>query len=166
MSDPDGQRESSPLSGGALRARSKAVATWLALLGGSLGLHRFYLHGWRDVWGWCSVPPTLLGLYGLQRARDIGLDDHLSWLLLPLLGLALAAGRLAAIVHGLTPDDAWNARHNPAGPASGTGTGWQTVLGVILALALGATALMASLAFGAQRFFEYQAETPTPTVPR
>ena len=164
MSDPDGQRESSPLSGGALRARSKAVATWLALLGGSLGLHRFYLHGWRDVWGWCSVPPTLLGLYGLQRARDIGLDDHLSWLLLPLLGLALAAGMLAAIVHGLTPDAAWNARHNPAGPASGTG--WLTVLGVILALALGAAALMASLAFGAQRFFEYQAETPTPTVPR
>ena len=164
MSDPDGQRESSPLSGGALRARSKALATWLALLGGSLGLHRFYLHGWRDVWGWCSVPPTLLGLYGLQRARDIGLDDHLSWLLLPLLGLALAAGMLAAIVHGLTPDAAWNARHNPAGPASETG--WLTVLGVILALALGAAALMASLAFGAQRFFEYQAETPTPTMPR
>jgi hypothetical protein len=136
--------------------RSKLTATWLALLGGCLGLHRFYLHGLNDPWGWCSVPPTLLGLYGLQRARSIGLDDHLSWLLLPLLGLAVAAGMLAAIVHGLTPDDTWNARFNLAGPASRTG--WLTVLGVILALALGAAALMATLAFSAQRFFEYQVE--------
>jgi hypothetical protein len=153
-------------------SRSKLVATWLALLGGCLGLHRFYLHGWCDLWGWCGVPPTLLGLYGLMRARQIGLDDHLSWLLLPLLGLALAAGMLAAIVHGLTPDEKWNARYNPAGPASRTG--WLTVLGVVLALALGAAALMATLAFSAQRFFEYQVEqagkaawrTPTRGVTR
>jgi hypothetical protein len=138
------------------RFRSKPVATWLALLGGCLGLHRFYLHGWSDPWGWCSVPPTLLGFYGLLRARHIGLDDHLSWLLLPLLGLTVAAGMLAAIVHGLTPDEKWNARFNPTGPASRTG--WLTVLGVVLALALGAAALMATLAFSAQRFFEYQVE--------
>lgn len=164
MSSPSGLDEMRPLNGGASRSRSKPITTWLALLGGSLGLHRFYLHGWGDVWGWCSVPPTLLGLYGLQRARHFGLDDHLSWLLLPLLGLALSAGMLAAIIHGLTPDAAWNARHNPAGPASRTG--WLTVLGVILALALGAAALMATVAFSAQRFFEYQAETQTPAKPR
>ena len=33
----------------------------IALIGGSLGLHRFYLHGWRDVWGWLHPLPTLLG---------------------------------------------------------------------------------------------------------
>jgi hypothetical protein len=137
-------------------SKSKPLATWLALLGGSLGLHRFYLHGWADPWGWCSVPATVLGLYGLQRARQIGLDDHVSWVLLPLLGLAIAAGMLAAIVHGLTPDAKWDARFNPAGSASDTG--WLTVLGVILALALGAAALMATLAFSAQRYFEYQVE--------
>ena len=138
--------------------KSKTLATWIALIGGSLGLHRFYLHGWSDVWGWCSVPLTLLGLYGLQRARQVGLDDHLSWLLLPLLGLTLAIAMLTAIVYGLTSDEKWNARFNPAGPASRTG--WLTILGVILALALGAAALMATLAFSAQRFFEYQAEQP------
>ena len=143
------------------RPRSKLIATWAALIGGSLGLHRFYLHGWRDVWGWCSVPPTMLGLVGLQRARQIGLDDHMSWLLLPLLGLTLAAAMLAAIVYGLTPDDQWNARFSPAGAASRTGG--LTILGVILALALGAAALMATVAFSAQRFFEYQAEQATPT---
>ena len=39
------------------RPRSRAVATWLALVGGSVGLHRFYLHGRRDVWA-CSMPPA------------------------------------------------------------------------------------------------------------
>ena len=146
------------MSGGPQRPKSKLVATWAALIGGSLGLHRFYLHGWSDAWGWCSVPLTLLGLYGLQRARQVGLDDHLSWLLLPLLGLTLAIAMLTAIVYGLTSDEKWNARFNPAGLASRTG--WLTILGVILALALGAAALMATLAFSAQRFFEYQAEQP------
>ena len=42
-----------------------AVATWLAVLGGSLGLHRFYLHGVRDLWAWLHPWPTLLGAYGL-----------------------------------------------------------------------------------------------------
>ena len=32
--------------------RSKTLASWIALIGGSLGLHRFYLHGFRDPWGW------------------------------------------------------------------------------------------------------------------
>jgi hypothetical protein len=138
------------------RPKSKLIATWMALVGGSLGVHRFYLHGLKDPWGWCSVPPTLLGLYGLQRARQFGLDDHLSWVLMPLLGLMLAASMLGAIVYGLTPDEKWNARFNPAGPVSRTG--WLTILGVLLALALGAAALMATIAFSAQRFFEYQAE--------
>jgi hypothetical protein len=152
------------VSGAERRHKSKLLATWAALIGGSLGLHRFYLHGWRDIWGWCTIPPTLLGLYGLHRARQVGLDDQLSWLLLPLLGLTLAASMLAAIVHGLTSDEKWNARFNPAGPASRTG--WLTVLGVILALALGATALMATLAFSTQRFFEYRVEAQTPAGPR
>lgn len=149
------------MSGADRRHKSKLIATWAALLGGTLGLHRFYLHGLSDVWGWCSIPPTVLGLYGLLRARHIGLDDHLSWVLLPLLGLSLVSGMLAAIVHGLTSDEKWNARFNPAGPVSRTG--WLTVLGVILALALGAAALMATLAFSAQRFFEYQVEVSTKT---
>lgn len=138
------------------RPKSKLLATWIALVGGSFGLHRFYLHGLTDVWGWCCLPPTLLGLYGLQRVRQFGLDDHLSWALLPLLGLTLAASMLAAIVYGLTPDEKWSARFDRAGVSSRTG--WLTIIGVVLALALGAAALMATIAVSAQRFFEFQAE--------
>jgi len=42
------------------RYRSKSLATWIAVLGGSLGLHRFYLHGLRDPLGWLHplpIPP-------------------------------------------------------------------------------------------------------------
>jgi hypothetical protein len=137
--------------------KSKTVATWAALVGGGFGLHRFYLHGPRDIIGWLLPVPTLLGLYGVRRAREIGLDDHLSWVLIPLLGLTLAATMLHAIVYGLTPDDKWNARFS-AGRASGA-SGWPVVAGVLLALTLGAGVLMATLAFGAQRYFEYQAES-------
>ena len=63
---------------------------------------------------------------------------------------------ITAIVHGLTPDDAWNARFNPHGPAHRTG--WSTIIGVIAALVVGAGVLMATIAFSAQRYFEYQAE--------
>ena len=137
-------------------AKSKTVATWAALIGGAFGLHRFYLYGRRDVLGWLLPLPTLLGLHGLQRAREIGLDDHLSWVLIPLLGVALAATMLTAIVYGLMPDEKWNARFNPGGP--GERSGWPAVIAVMLALTLGATVLMATLAFAAQRYFEYSAD--------
>jgi hypothetical protein len=137
-------------------ARSKSVATWLALLGGTLGLHRFYLHGWRDWAGWLYPLPTLLGLAGVQRMRAFGQDDRIAWLLIPLLGLAISAAMLTAIVYGLTPDDKWAARHAPGRPPRATG--WVPVLGAIAALLLGASALMATVAFGMQHFFEWQLE--------
>ncbi len=136
--------------------KSKALATWIALVGGSLGLHRFYLHGLRDPWGWLFAWPTLLGLHGVQRLREFGQDDRLSWVLIPILGLMLAGTMLTAIVYGLTPDEQWNARHNPHGPPQHAG--WATVIGVVLALMLGAGVLMATVAFSGQRYFEYQAE--------
>jgi hypothetical protein len=136
--------------------RSKTLATWIAVLGGSLGLHRFYLHGWRDVAGWLHPWPTLLGLYGIQRVQAYGQDDQLSWLLIPLLGLMVAQAMLMAILYGLTPDEKWDARHNPGQPVHATR--WAPVLGVIAALMLGAGVLMATIAFGGQRYFEWQIE--------
>ena len=142
---------SAPRSG-----RSKTIATWLALLGGSLGLHRFYLYGLGDRWGWLLWLPTLLGAYGVERMRTLGQDDRLAWLLIPLLGVMLSIAMLSAIVYGLTPDERWNARFNPGGPADRSG--WGAVIGVIVALMVGATVLMATIAFSTQRFFEAQVE--------
>ena len=145
------------------RHRSKTVATWLALLVGSLGWHRLYLHGWGDRWAWLFPIPTLVGLYGVRRALTLGQDDTLSWLLIPLFGLMLAASMLQAIVYGLTADTLWNERFNRASVQHRSG--WLTVIGVVLALALGATTLMATLAFSAQRFFEFQIDQSRGTRP-
>ena len=137
--------------------KNKTIATVLAFLGGPLGLHRFYLHGWRDWVGWLYPLPTLLGLAGVQRMRAFGQDDRIAWLLIPLLGLAISAAMLTAIVYGLTPDDKWAARHAPGRPPRAIG--WVPVLGVIAALLLGASALMATVVFGMQHFFEWQLES-------
>ncbi len=139
-----------------LTYRSKTLATWLAVVGGSVGLHRFYLHGRRDAWGWLMPLPTLIGWIGVQRARQIGQDDHLAWLLIPLLGVMITQAMVAALVYGLTPDEKWAARFNPRQPP--VDTRWGPILGVIVALLAGATVLMSTVAFAGQRFFEWQSE--------
>ncbi len=141
------------MSGG---VKHKSVATWLALLVGVFGLHRFYLHGLKDRWGWLFPLPTLLGLAGLQRMSAFGQDDRTAWLLIPLLGVSLVAALLGGIVYGLTPDERWNARFNEGQPASAGG--WPAVIGVVLCLFIGGTTLMATIAFSAQRYFESQVD--------
>jgi hypothetical protein len=136
--------------------KSKTLATWIAVIGGSLGLHRFYLHGLRDPWGWLYPAPTLAGLYGIQRMQQLGQDDQVAWMLIPLLGMAIAAGMLLAIVYGLTPDEKWDVHYN--GGRTSRRSGWGAVIGVVTALMLGAGVLMATIAFSGQRFFEHQIE--------
>jgi hypothetical protein len=143
--------------------KSKTAATWIAFLAGSIGLHRFYLHGLGDRWGWLFTLPTLLGIEGVHRMRVFGGDDHAAWVLIPLLGATLAISMTSAIVYGLTPDERWNARYNPQGPEHHTG--WSTILGVVAALVVGAGVLMATIAFSAQRYFEYQADQANSSRP-
>ena len=138
----------------ATRYRSKTLATWLTVLGGAFGLHRFYLFGPRDALGWLLPLPTLLGLAGVVRMRNLGQDDRVAWLLVLVLGFTLSAVMLTAIVYGLTPDERWDTRHNPGQP--GRATGWGPVLGVILALLVCGIVLMGTIAFGGQKFFEWQ----------
>ena len=142
--------------------KSKTLATWIAIVAGPLGLHRFYLHGFRDVPGWLHPLPTLIGLYGMNRAQSLGQDDQLAWVLIPFVGCTIAASMLCAIVYGLTSDDKWNARFNAGRTTSRSG--WAAVLGVLLALLVGAGVLMATIAFAAQRYFEYEAEAEAPSV--
>ncbi len=134
--------------------KSKTLATWLALLLGTLGAHRFYLHGWRDHWAWLHVPPTLLGLAGVVRMQNLGQDDRTAWLLIPVFGFMVSVAMLTAIVHALTPDETWDTRHNRGQP--GLGTAWGPVLGAILGLLVGGTVLMGTIAFSGQKFFEWQ----------
>lgn len=143
-----------------MRPRNKTIAVWLATLGGSLGLHRFYLRGWGDWIGWLHPLAAGLGWWGVQRVQAFGQDDVLSWLLIPFLGASIAAGCLAGIVYALSDRERWNRWFNPGieAEALAGGTNWLTIGALVLALLMGTIAFMGSLAFGVQRYFEYQVD--------
>jgi multisubunit Na+/H+ antiporter MnhC subunit len=149
--------------------KNKTLATWITFVAGPIGLHRFYLKGFNDPIGWLLPLPTLLGLYGVRRAQSFGMDDPWIWLLIPLLGFTVAACALNAIIYGLTSAEKWNEHFNPLAPnsdASGKTT-WFTIAAVVASLVIGATTLVASMAFSFQRYFEYQAAEVQPlTQPR
>jgi TM2 domain-containing membrane protein YozV len=140
--------------------RSKTVATWLAIVLGTLGVHRFYLKGLGDKLGWLHPLVSAVGALGVLRMRNLGQDDGQAWVLIPLLGLMIAQAMLCAIVYGLTPDEKWDARHNPGQLVRATA--WAPVLGVILALLVGGAVLMGTIAFSGQKFFEWQLEGSKP----
>lgn len=140
--------------------KNKTISCWLALLGGPLGLHRFYLRGIHDMLGWLLPLPTAIGLYGIERVQQYGLDDQWSWVLIPILGFTIAGCALTAINYGLMSPEKWNAKFNPTAPLDATPgkTHWLTIGALVLALLLGTTALMSSIAFSFQRYFEFQVE--------
>ncbi len=151
---PEGEGATSAAVARGGTPKSKTLATWIAVIGGALGAHRFYLHGWRDAFGWTHPPLALAGLVGVIRTLNLGQDDRVSWLLLPLLGIAITAGMIAALVMGLTPDERWAQRFAAGSPPRATGFG--AILGVMVALLIGATVLMSTIAYAGQRFFEWQ----------
>lgn len=138
--------------------KNKTAALWLTLIVGPLGLNRIYTRGRFDVWSWVTLVPTLLGIYGVIRAREWGMDDQLSWLLMPLGGFAIASCALLALIYGVMDAATWNQRFNPSAsltPDHAAGeSGWLTVFGLIASLMIGATVLIASIVFTFQRIFE------------
>ncbi len=139
--------------------KNKTLATWLAFIFGQLGLHRFYLFGFKDKLAWLHPLVSSIGWYGVYRVRTLGQDDQLAWLLVPLLGFTLAATAITAIYYGLSSPEKWNAAHNPQHPDEPAGqTNWLVIGAVVFSVLMGATALMSSIAFSFQRYFEYQIE--------
>ena len=151
---------------------SKSLATWIAVIGGSVGLHHFYLHGLRTRVGWLYPIPTLVGLVGAMRMRQFGVDDRLSWALIPWLGLTISIGMMCAIVIGLTTDAKWARLYagdpsrpvvqatrdedDETPPPGIVHTRWAPVLGVILALMIGGGVLMGTIAFTVEKSFDVQ----------
>jgi len=140
--------------------KNKTVAAWLTFLGGPLGLHRLYLFGLGDTLAWLLPIPTTLGLYGLERSMDYGVDDVLSWWLLPLLGFSIAGNSLMAIVYALMSKEQWNQKFNPESDIDSAAgqTQWLTIGVLVVALMVGATSLLSGLVYSFQRYFETQIE--------
>lgn len=147
-----------PLSASAATAsstpfKSKTRAALLAFLFGSVGAHRFYLHGRRDVFAYLHIAGTALGIAGALLLMQTHRTSVAGWLLAIPGAASLIAAFLAAIVYGLRPDDKWDARFNPGSPRKSR-SGWGVVFVVILSLFIGAMLLMGGLALGFQTYFE------------
>jgi TM2 domain-containing membrane protein YozV len=98
--------------------KNKTFAALLASILGGLGLHRFYLYGRKDVWAWVHV------------------------MFFP---LSIFVGFIEALVIGLTPDDKWDATHNPNSGRQ-SGSGWPLIILLVLTAGLGAIAIIGTLA--------------------
>ncbi|HEX2543942.1 MAG TPA: TM2 domain-containing protein [Ramlibacter sp.] len=140
--------------------KSKTLAAWLAFLGGTFGLHRFYLRGAGDWLAWLLPIPTLVGAYGVLRMWSLGQNDGLSWVLIPVLGFTFAGCCLTAIVYGLRKPEEWNARFNPGADleAPAGQTRWATIWAIVLSLMVGAGVLMTSIVISFQGYFEHQVQ--------
>lgn len=139
--------------------KNKTMATWLAFVGGQLGLHRLYLYGPGDLLAWAHPLVAAFGWWGVERIRTFGQDDQLAWLLVPLLGFTLATTAVTAIYYGLMAPEKWNLLHNGTlADASAGNTNWLTIGAVVFALLFGTISLMSSIVFSFQRYFEYQVE--------
>ena len=123
-----------------IRHKNKTFATLLASVFGAIGMHRLYLYGRSDRWAWVhflSLPLSLLA------SR---LWPEQPWLFThgPLVVSALA-GFLEALVIGLTPDEQWDAVHNPASGRT-SASNWPLAVLLVLTLGVGTTALIATIA--------------------
>ncbi|SDD52830.1 NINE protein [Paraburkholderia lycopersici] len=142
------------------RFRSKTLTAALAFLLGSLGAHRFYLYGPRDVWGWAHVLGTLIGVPGVLLLVATERVSIVGWALAVIGAVSVLSAFLAAIVYGLRPDARWDAQFNASFAQDGrtSHSGWTVIFVVIFSLLIGAFLLMTGLALSFQTYFESQVE--------
>ena len=107
--------------------KNKTIATLLASLGGTLGLHRFYLHGAKRLLPW---------LYPL-----------FAWTLVPTF-----IGFIEALRFALTPDDKWDAKWNAASSRKNR-SGWLVIIVAALTLLGSMVLLMTMISFGLGRYY-------------
>ncbi|WP_322046249.1 NINE protein [Paraburkholderia sp. J67] len=141
------------------RFRSKTLTAAFAFLFGSLGAHRFYLYGPRDIWGWAHIAGTLLGIPGVLLLVATERASIPGWALAVIGAVSVLSAFLAAIVYGLRPDVKWDAQFNAAFAGTrASRSGWTVIFVVIFSLLIGAFLLMTGLALSFQTYFESQVE--------
>jgi TM2 domain-containing membrane protein YozV len=120
--------------------KNKTFATFLALILGGLGAHRFYLYGWKDLWAWLHFATLLISLLLVYTITDLTLMFAAGPLIISVL-----VSFIETLVIGLTPDEQWDAKHNQ-GSGRKSQSGWPVVVLLVLTVGMGSTALFATLA--------------------
>jgi hypothetical protein len=134
--------ESKPADIGPVAHKNKTVATFLALLLGSIGLHRFYLGGLSDRWGWLHAVSLPVSAWLLLSNPELPLLVNT----LPLV-ISMLTASIETFVLGLMPDEKWDARYNPASGIV-SDSRWPIALMMVVNLFFGATLLLTLLARG------------------
>lgn len=112
---------------------NKTVSTLLASLFGGIGMHRFYMYGRKDWFGWlhlATLPLSALAVFLFSNTQPLFAGM--------LFILSILCGFVEALVIGLTPDEKWDTGHNPA---SGKTSESHWILAVILIATLGVGAM-------------------------
>jgi len=120
--------------------KNKTLATFLALVLGGVGAHRFYLRGALDKLGLLhliSLPVAGL-VVGLAPQADV------FYKILPLV-LSYSAAFIEALVIGLLSDEKWDAAHN-AGSGRQSDSTWLLALLLVGTMLVGATVVIATMA--------------------
>lgn len=120
--------------------KSKTSAAFLASIGGSVGLHRFYLAGRRDKWAWLHFATLPISLFIYFTFQSINPFFAFSPLILSAL-----IGFLTCLVIGTAADEKWDKQYNPQ-TLTPSDTGWLIAVILVLTLGIGAGALIAVIA--------------------
>ncbi|WP_034293711.1 hypothetical protein [Herbaspirillum sp. RV1423] len=120
--------------------KNKTLSTFLAAVLGGIGIHRFYLYGRKDLFGWlhaACLPVSALAMLIFSNFQPL-------FMAMPFV-LSVLCGFLEALVIGLTPDEKWDAGHNPASGKKSE-SHWILALILVLTLGIGAMSVIALLA--------------------
>jgi TM2 domain-containing membrane protein YozV len=120
--------------------KNKTLAALLAFIFGGLGIHRFYMYGMKDAWGWVHLCTLLISGVALFTIPG----QPLMFIASPLV-ISILAGFIETFIIGLMPDDKWDARHNP-GSDRQSHSGWLVAIILVLTVGVGATSLIAAIA--------------------
>ena len=120
--------------------KNKTFTALLSFLLGMLGVHRFYLHGFGDRWGWLhagSLPATAL-IMSTDPSRPLLINA------LPLV-ISMLIASIETFVIGLMPDEKWDATYNPESGVQ-SDSHWFVAALMVANLFYGATLLLMVLA--------------------
>ena len=119
--------------------KNKTFATFLAVILGAVGAHRFYLRGALDRLGLMHVAclPIAGMVYGLAP------DTDWFYKVLPIL-VSAVAGFLEALVIGLTSDEKFDAVFN-AGSGKSSDSSWVLALLLVATMMIGTTTLIGTM---------------------
>ncbi len=120
--------------------KNKTFTAFLSFLLGMVGVHRFYLHGLGDRWGWLHPArlPATAAIMATDPSRPLLINA------IPLV-LSMLVACIETFVLGLMSDEKWDATYNPDSGVQ-SDSHWFVAALMVANLFYGATLLLTVIA--------------------